>query len=116
MKERYQNTLELEVNLGETTGDLDFWQTICRRRAGSAGCPRCGKPVDLMSFGDAARCFNTDEQDIEFLGSTGRVHLLHNRFGEVMVCCNSLFVCFDTRPTRLLDSHFEKEIQNSGRF
>lgn len=116
MKERFQNTLEIEVNLGEKTGDLDVWQTICKRREGSAHCPKCEKPVDLMSIADAARCFKTDEQDIEFLIKTGRVHGLHNRRGEVMICCNSLFTCFDSRPTRLLNSHFEEAVQRSGRF
>lgn len=69
-----------------------------------------------MTVADAARCFNTDAQDIEFLASTGKVHQVHNIRGEIMVCCNSLFVCFDTRQTRLLDSHFEGEIQRSDRF
>ena len=30
-----------------------------------------------------------------------------------MICSNSLFDCFDTRETRLLDSHFEIEMQKS---
>ncbi len=116
MKERYQNTLELEVDLAERTGDLDFWQMICRRRAGSAPCPVCEKTVDLMTFADAARCFKTDAQDIEFLTRTNVVHRVHNSRAEVMICCDSLFKHFDSRPTRLLNSHFEKKIRRSGNF
>ena len=99
MKERLQNTLELDINLAERTGDLDFWQMICRRRAGSARCPKCEKPVDLMSSADAARCFKTDEQEIDHLAVTGEVHRVHNCYGDVMVCCNSLFKRFDRRAT-----------------
>ena len=107
---------ELEAAWGDNTGDLDLWQTLCKRRSGSTHCPRCSKQVDLMNFADAARCFNTDEQDIEYLAKTGEVHRLHNSRGEMMVCCNSLFACFDSRPTRLLDSHFEEAMRRSGKF
>jgi hypothetical protein len=86
------------------------------RHSGSAVCPICEKPVDLMDPAEAARCFKTDEQDIEFLAKSGDIHRIHNRRGEVMICCNSLFACFDKRPTRLLDSFFEEAIQRSGRF
>lgn len=67
-----------------------------------------------MNVADAARCFKTDVQDIEYLAEAGAVHRVENCYGEEMICCDSLFKCFDTRPTRLLNSHFEEKIRSSG--
>jgi len=83
------------------------------RRTASAFCPACEKPVQLLSFSRAADMFNTDSQDINFLAKRGDLHRIHNRRGELMICSISLFDCFDTRETRLLDSHFEIEMQKS---
>lgn len=66
----------------------------------------CDKVVDLLAYDHAAELFHTDVQDIEYLAGTGAVHRVHNRKGLVMVCCNSLFECFENRRTRLLDSYF----------
>jgi len=74
------------------------------RRSGHAYCPVCSKPVELISFTDAADLFHTDLQDIQFLTTGGEVHQIHNRKGKLMVCAVSLFECFDNRRTRLLDS------------
>ncbi len=76
------------------------------RRWGYAFCPRCGKSVELMSFDEAARSFNTDVQDIEILAKHGDLHRLHNRRAQVMICSVSLFEFFESRQTRLLESHF----------
>lgn len=83
------------------------------RRTASGFCPACEKPVELLSFERSAEMFNTDTQDITFLAKRGELHRLHNRKGELMICSNSLFHCFDARETRLLDSHFEIEMQKS---
>ena len=83
------------------------------RRMGSAFCPKCEKPIQLLSFERSAELFKTDAQDIQFLGNRGDLHRVHNRMGELMVCSDSLFDCFDSRDTRLLDSHFEIEMQKS---
>ena len=74
------------------------------RRSGHAFCPVCSKQVELISFNDAADLFNTDLQDIQFLTDRGEVHQVHNRKGKLMVCTVSLFECFDSRKTRLLDA------------
>lgn len=78
-----------------------------------AFCVVCEKPVDLVGFQAAADLFNTDMQDIEFLASRSEIHRIHNRRGEVMICSASLFTVFEDRPTRLLDSHFTREIEKS---
>ncbi len=74
------------------------------RRSGHAYCPVCSKPVELISFTEAADLFHTDLQDIQFLTKSGEVHQIHNRKGKLMACTVSLFECFDNRRTRLLDS------------
>jgi len=73
------------------------------RRSHSAYCLRCEKIVELFTFEEAAECFNTDERDIEFLANRLMLHRIHNKKGLVMVCSISLFECFETRATRLLD-------------
>jgi hypothetical protein len=62
-------------------------------------CERDPISVAQVSAADAARCFKTDEQEIEHLAVTGEVHRVHNCYGDVMVCCNSLFKRFDRRAT-----------------
>lgn len=79
------------------------------RNSVSAFCPVCGKVVELMTFPAAAAAFNTDLQDIEFLAGNHSLHRVHNYWGEIMVCSNSLFNCFDNRKTRLLSSHFAEK-------
>ncbi len=72
------------------------------RTRGRAFCLKCQKPVDLMAYANAAEFFKTDLEDIEQLAETGQLHRIHNRRGETMICCDSLFTLFDNRPTRLL--------------
>ena len=84
-------------------------EKMCIRRSGFALCPLCDKLVDLLSFESAADVFKTDLQDIEYLARSGSVHRLHNRKGKVMICSISLFDCFESRRTRLLDSHFVED-------
>ncbi len=80
--------------------------TIWMRLSGTAYCPVCEKPVELLTFEAAAETFRTDLQDIEYLAKRGEVHRIHNRAATVMICSVSLFDCFDERQTRLLDSYF----------
>ncbi|HMQ04506.1 MAG TPA: hypothetical protein PKD26_11370 [Pyrinomonadaceae bacterium] len=80
------------------------------RRSSHAFCPRCDKQVELIAFENAAELFHTDLQDIQFLAANGSVHQIHNRKGKLMVCSVSLFECFDSRRTRLLDSGIIKEM------
>ena len=74
------------------------------RRSSRAFCLVCAKQVDLLTFDHAAELFHTDLQDIEFLTKQGDLHQIHNRKGRIMVCAPSLFDCFESRRTRLLDT------------
>lgn len=76
------------------------------RHISLAPCPICRKPVELLTFDEAAKRFKTDTQDIEFLAKHGDLHRIHNRAGYVMICSDSLTECFESRQTRLLASHF----------
>lgn len=71
-----------------------------RRRA---FCPCCEKPVDLMSFEDAAAFYKSNVGSIEALTEAGDLHRVHNRKGEVLICCESLFQNFENRQTQKLD-------------
>ena len=73
------------------------------RRSHSAYCLCCEKIVELFTFDEAAKSFNTDRRDIEFLSNRLMLHRIHNKRGKVMICSISLFECFETRATRLLD-------------
>ena len=84
--------------------------SLLLRRSGHAFCPVCAKQIELISFGDAAKLFNTDLQDIEFLATSGDLHQIHNRKGKVMICTASLFECFEARQTRLLDTGYFEEM------
>jgi hypothetical protein len=82
------------------------------RRSHSAYCFRCEKIVELFTFKEAAECFNTDSRDIEFLSDRMMLHRIHNKRGKVMICSNSLFECFETRATRLLDDGVARRAGN----
>lgn len=83
-----------------------YSEKIYLRRSGLAFCPLCGKTVELLSFETSAQLFKTDVQDIEYLARSGYLHRVHNKHGNVMICSLSLYRCFESRRTRLLDSHF----------
>lgn len=89
-----------------TAGRFTNKQRIKLRLAGLAFCPRCEKAVELLTFDEAARSFNTDLQDILLLAENGDLHRLYNRRAKVMICGKSLVDFFESRRTRLLDSHF----------
>ena len=97
------------INKANPKGGLDMGTEISRisanfhRTRGRAFCLKCQKPVDLMAFSNAAEFFKTDLEDIEQLAETGQLHRIHNRRGETMICCDSLFTLFDNRQTRILN-------------
>lgn len=68
------------------------------------------KAVGLMSFATSVDVFKTDSKDIKLLAMQGRLHRVHNRKGEVLICSDSLFFCFNRRQTRLIDSRFETRL------
>jgi hypothetical protein len=72
------------------------------RTSDRALCPLCEKPVKLLSFSEAADFFKTDVREIENLAETGKLHRIHNNRGKVMICTESLFCLFDSRPTQFL--------------
>jgi hypothetical protein len=72
------------------------------RTADRALCLLCEKPVKLLSFSEAAELFKTDGEEIENLAQTGKLHRIHNNRGTVMICAESLFCLFDSRPTQFL--------------
>ena len=68
----------------------------------SAYCPICEKPATLVTFVEAGALMRSAEAEIENLANAGVLHRLQNRKGEVMVCGDSLFTCYESRQTRLL--------------
>lgn len=76
-------------------------------------CRWCRDIVELLTALDAATAFNTDLQDIRFLLNKGEIHVVQQEIGTFSICRQSLQACFEKRRTRLLDSHFELNVQNS---
>lgn len=70
-------------------------------------CPWCGEIVELVNALEAAATFNTDLQDVRFLLNSGDVHALREDSAAIAICRRSLEVCFESRKTRLLASHFD---------
>lgn len=66
-----------------------------------------------MTPAEAAEAFNTDLQDIGFLLRKDEIHMIRRDPAVVSICRNSIEWCFESRQTRLLDSHFEIAVQNT---
>jgi len=79
-------------------------ERVTLRFKGSAFCPRCDEVVELLSYGAAARSYNTDLQDVTWLADKGCLHRLHDRRGNLMICGRSLAYVVENRRTRLLIS------------
>lgn len=76
-------------------------------------CAGCGEIVKTVNALEAAARFNTDIQDIRFLLNSGEIHKLREDPAAIAICRRSLDTIFETRRTRLLDSHFEMEMKRS---
>lgn len=74
-------------------------------------CSLCQEIVGLVTAAEAAAEYNTDLQDIRFLLDRRDIHAVPRDPAVISICRNSLIACFDSRQTRLLDSHFEMEAQ-----
>lgn len=73
------------------------------RSRSRAFCPRCEKPVDLMTFDEAADFCKVKIDDIETQAEKGDLHRIHNSKGKVLICTESLFKNLDARETKKLD-------------
>ena len=91
------------AELQQRDTDPMFSAKLCLRRSGHAYCPVCEKLVELIAFEAAAGLFRTCRGDVEGLAERRVLHRIHNRRGELMLCSISLFDCFESRETQLLD-------------
>ena len=76
-------------------------------------CSHCQQIVTVVTVAEAARLFNTDLQDIQFLLGKDDIHAVRQDQGVISICRASLENCFESRQTRLLDSHFEIAVQQT---
>ncbi len=67
-----------------------------------AYCPICERPVQLISDARAEELFRSDLPELLAMATRGLLHRLHNSRGILMFCGDSLFQCFNDRPTQLL--------------
>ena len=67
-----------------------------------AYCPKCRRPVQLMSDSRAEDLFKSELPELLSLATRGLLHRLHNSKGLLMFCGDSLFQCFSDRPTQML--------------
>ena len=79
-------------------------------------CAVCQEMVRFATLVEAADEYNTDLQDIKFLLAKEDIHTVPRDPAVISICCNSLEFCFESRQTRLLDSHFELSIQRLSKF
>jgi hypothetical protein len=98
-------------------GNNEFnYGKIRLRLSDHAFCPVCQKLIRLVTFTDAALIFKTDEEDITSQAESLKLHRVHNRRGNVMICTDSLFSYFDERETRPLRPDFlSASIAKEGR-
>jgi hypothetical protein len=76
-------------------------------------CSTCQQIVVTVTVAEAAEAFNTDIQDIGFLLRKDEIHMIRHDPAVISICRNSVEWCFESRQTRLLDSHFEIVIQQT---
>lgn len=74
-------------------------------------CSECQQIVTTVNAAQAAAAYNTDLQDIGFLLKKGEIHMVRRDPAVISICLASLEFSFESRQTRLLDSHFEVVIQ-----
>lgn len=77
-----------------------------------AYCPRCERPVQLISDSRAEGLFKAELPELLSLATRGLLHRLHNSKGILMFCGDSLFQCFSDRPTQLLSGSNAQHILN----
>lgn len=85
-----------------TSGNKLNIDKICIRLKDHAFCPLCEKMVRLVSFGDSAKLLHADESHVTDMSAMYLLHRLHNKYGRVMICSDSLFTALSTQPTRRL--------------
>lgn len=76
-------------------------------------CSTCRQIVVTVTVAEAAEAFNTDLQDIGFLLRKDEIHMIGRDPAVISICRNSVEWCFESRQTRLLDSHFEIVVQQA---
>ena len=77
-------------------------------------CTECQQIVTGLTPAEAAEAFNTDLQDIGFLLRKEEIHMIRRDPAVIAICRNSIEWCFESRQTRLLDSHFELAVQRTN--
>jgi hypothetical protein len=78
-------------------------------------CTECQQIVTGLTPAEAADAFNTDLQDIGFLLRKEEIHMIRRdpTAISISICRDSIEWCFESRQTRLLNSHFEIAVQST---
>jgi hypothetical protein len=58
--------------------------------------------VQLLTSETAESLFKTDALELANLANGGVLHRLHNIHGELMICSDSVYECFQNRGTQML--------------
>lgn len=86
-----------------TMGKLNKLNLTNFRTESTALCPKCQKLVGLTSLSKTTDFYKTEVERIYLLIYRGKLHPIHNRRGEVMICNDSLFTFFEQRETQILN-------------
>jgi hypothetical protein len=65
-------------------------------------CPKCQKPVGLMTFLSATNFYPTEVERIYRLIEREKLHLIQNNQDELMICSDSLFAFLQNEGTQSL--------------
>jgi hypothetical protein len=104
-------------NRREMHSNSEMFRLIAKLRGKTrAYCPKCERPVQLISDSKAEEIFRSELPDLLSLATRGILHRLHNSRGVLMFCGDSLFQCFNDRPTQLLsDADAQRILIESSR-
>jgi hypothetical protein len=99
------------TNRREPHSNSEMFRLIAKLRGKTrAYCPKCERPVQLISDSKAEEIFRSELPDLLSLETRGILHRLHNSRGVLMFCGDSLFQCFNDRPTQLLSDTDRQEV------
>ncbi len=79
-----------------------------------AYCPKCERPVQLISDSRAEDLFKSELPELLSLATRGLLHRLHNSKGVLMFCGDSLFQCFSDRPTQMLSASGAQRVTDTA--
>ena len=87
----------------QKTNETGSVLTNCERTLTNGFCLICRKNVELLSHSQAGYILKKNLPDLNQFTKSGKLHLLHNISGSVMLCADSVNEVFQNMSTQPLD-------------